>query len=90
MEWEMKRKPIFNKFDSILGICKKKNQYFAMIKNKDKLCKVEMLPQWLDQYFENEFLNHFKTFNNNGSWCCMGNTNDEISLVPKKTQKKSF
>ena len=32
MEWDMKRKPIFHKFDSILAIRKKKNhQYFAMI-----------------------------------------------------------
>ena len=88
-EWVMKRKPIFHKFDSILGIRKKKNnQYFAMIKKKDKICEVEMLPQWLDQLFEKEFLKHFKAFHNNGSWCCLGNTDDEISVVPKKNAEE--
>ena len=82
LEWDMKQKPIFfiNK-TPLLHYAK--NQYFAMVK-KEKFCEVEMLSHWLDQYFGKDFLKHFKSFNNVGSCCCMGNKIGEIFFVPKQ------
>ena len=97
LQYEMKRKPMFQKFDAIYALKKVppkinssktdfSTSYYGLVKRGKKFLSVEILEEWLDSLFEKKFLDLFEMRNKNNVWCTMGCvTKDEVTIVPKRS-----
>ena len=96
-KWEMKRKPLFHKYDAIYALKKKtdfivrpktKNKeknvtYFALIKRGNDFVEMEIHVNWLKDHFVQEFLDYFEAHQDlDNAWCTVGKSPDQLVVLP--------
>ena len=98
LEWEMKRKPLFHKYDSLYAIRrkdgfhdgKKYTSYFGMVKRNNRFYEVEMVEKWLNEFVNKKFISTFQQMVKSSKWVTFGRSMDEVDQIHNKKIRKEL